>query len=321
MRIKTFSAATMADAMQMVRDDLGADAIILATERRAANGGVIVTAAMEPAPPPDAGAAADAAATIGAIDAIGSALERQGVPPLTAHRLLDAAADGMGGEPAAALAAALAARLRFAPLFPEGGSGQPLMLVGAPGSGKTVTLAKLAARARLAGLPVAAITCDVVRAGAVQQLATYAGLLDIPLKRARTPAALRRAVAALAPSGPVLIDTLGTNPLDAGEMDSLRALAAAVEAEIMLVQAGGGDAAECAEQAAAFAGIGATLLFGARIDATRRLGGLVAAAESAGLALAGIGVSPQIGTGARPLDAALLAQLLMPQAASGGEEA
>ncbi|MBX6323576.1 MAG: GTP-binding protein [Rhodospirillaceae bacterium] len=316
MRIKTFSAATMADAMQMVRDQLGADAIILATERAAANGGVIVTAAIEPPRPPDPGAAANAAAAIGAVDAIGAALAQQGVPPLTAHALLDAAADGLGDGSVDALAAGLAARLRFAPLFPDGAEARPLMLVGPPGSGKTVTLAKLAARARLAGRPVAAVTCDTVRAGAVQQLATYAGLLDIPLRRAKTPAALRKAVNALAPSGPVLIDTLGTNPFDAAEMDSLAALAGAIDCEIMLVLAAGGDPAECAEQAAAFARIGATLLFATRLDAVRRIGGVVTAAETAGLALAGLGVSPQIGSGVRAADAGLLARLLMPQAAA-----
>jgi flagellar biosynthesis protein FlhF len=319
MRFKTFSAPTMADAMQMVRDDLGADAIILSTERKAANGGVVVTAAIEPSRAPDAADAANAAAAIGAIsaiDAIGAALERQRVLPMTAHGLLDAAADGLEDEPIEALAAALAARFTFAPLFPEGESERPLMLVGPPGSGKTVTLAKLAARARLAGLPVAAIACDTARAAAVEQLGTYTKLLEIPLKQAKTPAALRKALAALADAGPVLIDTMGTNPLDAGEMDALQSLATAAEADLMLVLPSGGDAMESAEQAAAFAEIGATLLFGTRIDAARRLGSLLAAAEGGRLALAGLGVSPQIGAGARPADAGFLARLLMPEAAA-----
>jgi flagellar biosynthesis protein FlhF len=318
MRFKTFSAPTMADAMQMVRDDLGADAIILATERKAANGGVVVTAAIEPARQPDPAEEAEAAAAIGVIsviDAIGTALERHRLPPMTAHGLLDAAADSVEEEPVEALAAALAARLAFAPLFPDTDSARPLMLVGPPGSGKTVTLAKLAARARLTGRPVAAIACDSMRAGAFEQLATYARLLEIPLEPAKTPAALTGAVASMAEAGLLLIDTMGTNPLDAGEMEALQALAAAADAELMLVLASGGDAVESAEQAAAFAGIGARQLFATRIDAARRLGGLLAAAE-AGLALAGLGVSPQIGAGARPADAGFLARLLMPQAAA-----
>jgi flagellar biosynthesis protein FlhF len=85
---------------------------------------------------------------------------------------------------------------------------------------------------------------------------------------------------------------------------------------MMLVMAAGGDAVECAEQAAAFAEIGASLLFGSRVDAARRLGGLVAAADSGRLALCGFGVSPQIGSGAQAADAALLARLLLPDEAA-----
>src|SRR5262245_36577711 len=111
MRFKTFSAPTMADAMQMVRDELGADAIILSTERKGPKGNVVVTAAVEPARQPDpvaeAAQAAEAVAAMGAIgtiDAIGAALERQRVPAMTAHGLLDAAADAVEEEPVEALA-------------------------------------------------------------------------------------------------------------------------------------------------------------------------------------------------------------------------
>lgn len=318
MRLKTFSAPSMAEAMQMVRDELGAEAIILSTERKAANGGVTVTAAMEPAAPSDPADAAQAVAAIGAIDAIGAALERHGVPPMTAHRLLDAAADALTETPTDALAAALEAQLGFAPLFPEAADPRPLMLVGPPGAGKTVTLAKLAARARLAGETVAIVTTDTVRAGAVEQLGTYARLLQVPFHRAKSAAALAKSAGAQAEKGLVLIDTLAANPFDAGEMAALQGLAEAADAAMMLVLPAGGDAAECAEIAAAFAAVGAELLFGARIDAARRLGGLVAAGEAGPLALAGFGLSPQIGNGARDADAGFLAQLIMLQRPAEG---
>jgi flagellar biosynthesis protein FlhF len=320
MRLKTFSAASMAEAMQMVRDELGTEAIILSTERRAAGGGVTVTAVIEPAAPADPADAAHAVAAIGAIDAIGAALTRHGVPPMTAHRLLDAAADSLTDSPVDALAAALEAQLGFAPLFPDDDARRPLMLVGPPGAGKSVTLAKLAARARLAGETVAIVSTDTARAGAVEQLATFARLLQVPFLRAKTTAALGKAVATHAENGLVLIDTLAANPFDGDDTAMLRTLAAAADAEMLVVLPAGGDAAECAEHAEAFAGIGAELLFGARIDVARRLGGLIAAAEAGPLAFAGFGLSPQIGNGARAADATFLAQLIMLQRASARAE-
>ena len=45
MRLKSFTAKTMKEAMQMVRDELGENAVIVAT--REESGGVRVTAALE----------------------------------------------------------------------------------------------------------------------------------------------------------------------------------------------------------------------------------------------------------------------------------
>jgi len=316
MRLRSFTAATIADAMQLVRNELGAEAIILSTQRTGRNS-VTVTAGVErqTALPGEVDTA-----TIETIDAVGAVLDFHGLPPVMADRLLAAAADLLIDDPVMALAGALDARFTFMPLV-ESAMARPIMLVGPPGAGKTVTVAKLAMRARLAGRAVTAVTCDTLRAGAVEQLATYARLLKIPAYRAKEPEVLARAIANAPKDGLMLVDTVGTNPLDRHEMDALGAFIEAARPELLLVLPAGGDVAESADYAAAFRALGATRLIATRADAARRLGGIVAAAEAAKLHFAEIGMSPQIADGLQPVNPVSLARLMMQAAGLAGDGA
>ena len=58
-------------------------------------------------------------------------------------------------------------------------------LVGVNGSGKTTTTAKLAAREKAAGRPVLLAAADTFRAGAIEQLQTWADRLQLPVVRHR----------------------------------------------------------------------------------------------------------------------------------------
>jgi flagellar biosynthesis protein FlhF len=82
------------------------------------------------------------------------------------------------------------------------------VFVGPPGVGKTTTVAKIAAQARArGGTPLALVSTDAQRPGAIEQLRTYAAVLGAPFRSARTPDELSSALAAL--RHPVLIDTAG----------------------------------------------------------------------------------------------------------------
>ncbi|BDG73583.1 hypothetical protein [Roseomonas fluvialis] len=296
MRLKTFRAPRMADAMAMLRDELGAEAIILGTRRVAQ--GVEVTAALEPEEPlliPPMAAAAAAPAT----------------GPLAFHNLPAALGAALGAGP---LEATLAARLAFAPL--PGGRDRPLMLVGPPGAGKTLTCAKLAARQVLRGGQPAVITADGQRAGASAQLAAFTGVLGLTLAVAPTPATLGKALARRARGETVLIDTAGCDPFDPPQAVALRALATIAEAELVLVLPAGLDAAEAADLARAFAALGARHLVATRLDSARRLGAVLAAAEAGPLHLAEGGVGPDVADGLEPLSpGGLAARLLAPRRA------
>src|SRR5215472_2789880 len=125
MRLKLYRAASVAEAMERVRCELGEDALIIGTRR--VGEGMEVTAALENAPDPPIDPASRAA------------LEFHGVPSALRDAL-------QAGELAASLADALA----FAPL-PLAPGTAPLLVVGPPGAGKTLTVARLATRLVMAG--------------------------------------------------------------------------------------------------------------------------------------------------------------------------
>jgi flagellar biosynthesis protein FlhF len=306
MRLRTFTAGNMSEAIRLVRDELGPDAVILNTETT--GGTVKITAALDRAAilEPTPALAADP------MDAIAAALDFHGVPPLLADRLMTVAESFLLENPRQALGAALRARFGFAPLQPKSAE-RPVMLVGLPGAGKTATLAKLAALARAARRTVTAITCDVGKAGAIDQLAVYAKAIGMTAYQAKSATAVRRAVSAAPEGALILIDTAGTNPLRAEDLATLADMAQAAKAEPVLVLGAGGDVSESAEQGQLFSEIGCERMIAAKIDAARRYGGLLAAAENGKLSFAGCGISPEIANGLEFTGADGLARLLMPQ--------
>jgi len=306
MRLRTFTAPSISEAMRQVREVLGDDAVILSTEQVGKQ--VKVSAAIETTATTAAKAPVFTAPVFA--DDIESALSYHGVPKALSDWLLATAADLDGSNPQQALTAALRARFGFRPLI-ERKPAKPILLAGLPGAGKSSTLAKLAARAKVNGWAATAITCDLAKAGAIEQLATYAKALEIPAYRAKDAATLSRAVAKADAGGTILIDTLGTNPLKAGDLAQLRELADAASADIVLVMAAGGDAIESAELAAGYAEAGATRLIATKVDVARRYGGILAAAEAGRLAFAGVGSSPEISSGLGTLRADHLCRLIL----------
>ncbi|MBV8888470.1 MAG: AAA family ATPase [Alphaproteobacteria bacterium] len=312
MRLRTFNAATMTEAMRLVREQLGDNAVIIATEPT--EGGCMITAAVEDEQdefPAEAAAAPDPLETIAA------ALDAHGVPLALAQRLGSAALDGIEEDCLTALAGALAASFRFAPIAFRGA--ERLLLVGPPGVGKTVTAAKLAARQVLTRRPLRLISTDMERAGGFEQLAALARVLATRLAGADGPQALAREAASAA--GPVVIDSPGFNPYRPAERREIRALAEAARAEPVLVLAAGMDLAETADISNCCRELGCRRLIVTRLDLSRRLGNLLVAAEAGDYAFAEVGVAPDIADGLCPLTPLGLARLLLPEPLSGADAA
>jgi len=101
------------------------------------------------------------------------------------------------------------------PIAAVAGTRRVVALVGPTGVGKTTTVAKLAANFKLGhGLKAGLVTVDTYRIAAVEQLRTYAEIIDLPLAVANSPGEMARAIDQLGDVDLVLIDTAGRSPRD-----------------------------------------------------------------------------------------------------------
>ena len=97
-------------------------------------------------------------------------------------------------------------------------------LVGPTGVGKTTTIAKLAANFRLKEKRrVGLITVDTYRIAAVEQLRTYADIIDLPMHVVSTPREMRETVERMSHLDLILLDTAGRSPKDEVRLQELKA--------------------------------------------------------------------------------------------------
>jgi flagellar biosynthesis protein FlhF len=310
MRLKSFHAETATEAMALIREELGEDAIIVSTHSE--DEGVRITAAVDEDvavrpvfPEADEGGEEDP------VDAVYAAFKAHGLPAAVGEPLLEAIGSFETSDPTTALAAALRQRFRFEP-FGSGGWGRPVMPVGTPGAGKTQTAAKLAARALMAGARVALLSTDMERTGGPSQLRAFADALRLDLLTAGDPAGLADGLVAVRDRDSVIVDSPGRNPRDPADMAEQADLLLDGRVEPVLVLPAGLDPVESGEMAASFYDLGARRMIVTRLDLARRLGGVLAAAFAADLAFAEAGATPMIKDGLAPLDPLSLARLLLP---------
>lgn len=307
----------------MVRDTLGEEAVIVAT-REQKDGGVHVTAAVEPAF--EIGGGGNTSQSAEPYDWLqydeeeeeGSVAEelteimlRHGVPEEVMDHIISCASVMGVDDPGIALVAAIEHLYSFAPL-PTGPHDKALMMVGPPGCGKTLAVAKIAARAAMNNLNVGVISCDTVRAGGIEQLESFTKLLGVTLHRAEGVDGLQSALDKMDGVDVVVIDTPGTNPFNTEQVKNIAKLIGVGDIEPLMVLPAGTDAEESADMARIFASIGVHAMIPTRTDIARRMGGLLAAAHQGHLSFADVSNTPKVAEGLIALSPKRLAQILMP---------
>lgn len=160
-------------------------------------------------------------------------------------------------------------------------------LIGPTGVGKTTTIAKLAANFRLREKRrVGLITVDTYRIAAVEQLRTYADIIDLPMRVVATPHEMRDAVASMSNLDLVLLDTAGRSPQDEVKLQELEAFLTEADAdEVHLVLSSGASAATLTRTAQRFRGVGATSLILTKLDEAGGLGNILPLLRSCKLPL------------------------------------
>jgi len=325
MRLKSFYAKTTTEAMQMVRETLGEDAIIVATREEKGGKTVCITAAIERSDRADddfdprdpardwVHGDMDDGDESPILEKLTDVMLRHSVPEEVTDQVLSCATVLGLQEAEVSLTAALEHLFSFRPL-PQKGNGTAYMLVGPPGAGKTLAVAKLAARAVMNNKKVAVISTDTVRAGGIEQLSAFTRLMNVELKKASNPQQLKACLENAGHADQIFIDSGGLNPFDPEEMRNLARLIAAGDIEPVLAMPAGIDAEESGEIARVYGTLGVNSMVPTRIDIARRLGGLLSAAHYGGLIFAEASNTPKVADGLIGLSPRRLTALLMPEA-------
>jgi flagellar biosynthesis protein FlhF len=323
MQLRTFVADDMKAALADVRAQMGADAVIIASQK-GKTGGVIVRAALDTAE-----ADLVTAAIVTALETeqdnapadvhtsyreglihrlrhdapngkpatrgfsrteLISVLHAHRAPEALTNAIAEAAQKSNLTDMTLALATALDKRMRSAPI--DMAKAPALLLAGCNGAGKTAVAAKLAAHARMAGRKVTLIAADADGAGAVARLETFARHLEAQIVVPGSADHLSDAVAkAIAAKSLAIIDTAGFDPRNAKARTAFAALGCIDGVETLGVVSARGDAEETAEIVESLKALATVRIIVTGLDIVRRLGALLAASTQ-GLALAAITQSP-----------------------------
>ncbi len=317
MRIVSFVAPTSKQAMADLRAGLGEDAIML-TITTLDDGQISVT-----------GAVADDSFNLvdllvpseepNSLEWLGALADFHEWPFKERERIEPILRDIVPAEPEIVLKALVRALFRFEYLRFQ--RKKPVILSGPPGSGKTVTVAKLAAARVLAGDKVDVVTLDVDRAGSLDQLNTLLAPLDLFPISVSTPADLP-GVLDDCEGDVILVDSAGVNPFNPADLGTVSTMVTRTGAELLPILPAGQGYADSAEIAKSYMTLGANAMVVTKLDVAKRIGGVLAAAE-AGLAFTEAGIGPTIGNGLCSLSADGITRLLLRRyrSATGWESA
>lgn len=320
MRMKMFAAESLETAKAMIFAEMGDDAVILS--QREVPGGVEVRAATDKLGGGMVPSESRILTRLGAQPSprlvenplrnrVRDALLWHGAPQRFADRAADGSTTGniADSDPTLAIAAGLEGLITCDPLLAR--PTRDILLVGAPGHGRTATAAKLTRRAAVANSEILPIAADLDSTAGGAQLAAY---LEREQGQVRSVPNADDLFALLkqirAEEKRCVIDLPAIVPFDQEDMASLQDLLAVIDAEPILVISAEGHPEDQVEAARAFARCGVRRAIVTKLDVTRRRGGIVAALSAAKISFSHLAITPFIGGGLVPATPSRLAQLL-----------
>ena len=184
------------------------------------------------------------------------------------------------------LAAALGSQFPVSgPLRLKKGSPLVVAFVGPTGSGKTTTLAKLAAHCCLSkSKKISIITADTYRIAAIEQIRIFADLVKVGLQVVFSPDEVPGALAECEGSDVVFVDTAGRSQRNREHMEELRALLETLRPdETHLVLSATTKDSALSEMVRNYSGVKINRLLFTKLDETAKLGNIFNAVSEVGI--------------------------------------
>ena len=199
------------------------------------------------------------------------------------------------------------------PIHIETGKTRLVALVGPTGVGKTTTIAKLAANYRLREKKrVGLITVDTYRIAAVDQLRTYADIIDLPMQVVSSPREMQQAITQLNGLDLILMDTAGRSPRDEIKIQELKSLLSEAKAdEVHLVLSTTASAKSLTKTAERFSEVGTTTLTLTKLDETTEFGNILALLRQCQLPVSYLTNGQNVPDDIQPADANRLARQIL----------
>ncbi len=205
-----------------------------------------------------------------------------------------------------------------------GRPGKPKVIafIGPTGVGKTTTIAKLAANFKLReGKSVGLITIDTYRIAAVDQLRTYASIINIPLRVVLSPEELRNAVAEMRDKELILIDTAGRSQNDKVKLQELKSfLKAAGTDEVHLVLSSTSSQANLQANIDQFSGLDVDKVIFTKLDEAVGVGMLLNVISRLNRSVSYLATGQNVPDDIEPGNSRNLAKLLLDQCAQAQEK-
>jgi len=196
----------------------------------------------------------------------------------------------------------------------EMSSDEPIILVGPPGSGKTVTLAKIAVLLLSQNKQIEVLTLDTIKAGGPQQLQAYLNVMKQPLMvgHKHLLPALERSQETKNKSI-LLIDTQGINIFNEEDQDFIHQLSEQVKLPLTLVLPADINPLDAEETAKKFRYFNTEYLIATRFDVTKHYGGALNAVHASSLQLTAFSNGPALMESLHPLTAETMLSYLLPR--------
>ena len=146
----------------------------------------------------------------------------------------------------------------------------------------------------------------------MDQLRTYAEIIEVPLRTVLSPGELHQAVHAMGDKDVILIDTAGRSPNDRMRLNQLRGfLSAAGADEVHLVVSAASNRAAAARTVENFLPLGANRLIVTKLDEAETFGTILNVGVAAGAAFSYVTTGQEVPDDIEPVESRKLAELVL----------